>query len=283
MPYSPGGGFDREARWIAAHLPSLLPKKVTMIVENNPGAGGRTGITKIYKSKPDGYTLGTLGFPALLVTQLLEAAEYDPMKFVYLGDRGPNPFCLAVTADSPYNSLEDLQKADKELRIGVVGVGGTDWFVSKVAIAELKIPAVFIGGYSGASGVTTATLRGELDIHIRVVSSLTPFFESGDFKPIFMINTERNEAIPDTPTTMELGYERISKLYSRRPIIAPPGTHKEITDILENALQTIWQDKEYIKWAETNNEIVKPISGKEMMNEIINTQETIEKYREILK
>ena len=58
VPYAPGGGFDAWSRQIALTMQKYLPKGINVVVKNVTGAGGRTGSIGLYRSNPDGYTIG---------------------------------------------------------------------------------------------------------------------------------------------------------------------------------------------------------------------------------
>lgn len=55
VPFTPGGGNDISARFIAQQLTQSF--KQSVIVENRPGAGSTVGTDMVAKSPPDGYTL----------------------------------------------------------------------------------------------------------------------------------------------------------------------------------------------------------------------------------
>ena len=55
VPLAAGGSTDTIARIIAEGMRAHLGQPV--IVENSPGAGGTTGVIRVARSAPDGYTV----------------------------------------------------------------------------------------------------------------------------------------------------------------------------------------------------------------------------------
>ncbi|MEX2598582.1 MAG: hypothetical protein WD533_02890, partial [Dehalococcoidia bacterium] len=58
--FSPGGGYDIQARILSQILPQYLPGNPTMVVENLPGAGGLRGKQTAFTADPDGLTIGIM-------------------------------------------------------------------------------------------------------------------------------------------------------------------------------------------------------------------------------
>ena len=54
----PGGGFDAYARLIGKYLKKNLAAD-NVIIRNTPGAGHLVGAITLFRSKPDGLTIGT--------------------------------------------------------------------------------------------------------------------------------------------------------------------------------------------------------------------------------
>lgn len=264
-------------------MPKHLPKEVPIVIKNTPGAGGRTGTNALYRSKPDGYTIGILNIQGLIVSEMVMETKYDLSKFVYLGRVATDTYLAVVPKDSPYRSLGDLQKAEKPLRLGLTGKGSSAWVVNTIACSVMEIPTAPVTGYPGTSDIIAGALRGELDIIIRPVSTELPYIESGDFVPIFVIAHERNESVPDVPTVKELGYPEIAGLGLPRFVAAPPGTPKEIADILEKALQDTLHDESFIAWAETAKHHLAPLAGEQAKAMLLELRKPLEKYKEILK
>jgi len=264
-------------------MPKYLPKEVSIVIKNTPGAGGRTGTNALYRSKPDGYTIGILNIQGLIVSEMVMETKYDLSKFVYLGRVATDTYLAVVPKDSPYRSVEDLQKAEKPLRLGLTGKGSSAWVVNTIACSVMEIPTAPVTGYPGTADIIAGALRGELDIIMRPVSTELPYIESGDFVPIFVIAHERDESVPDVPTVKELGYPEIAGLGLPRFIAAPPGTPKEIADILEKALQDTLHDESFIAWAETAKHHLAPLTGEQAEAMLLELRKPLEKYKEILE
>ena len=86
VPYGPGGGFDIYARAVAKAMENHLPKSARVIVRNIPGAGSVNGIATMYRSAPDGYTMGIVDLPGAVAPQIMgEQLPYDLDKATWLG------------------------------------------------------------------------------------------------------------------------------------------------------------------------------------------------------
>jgi tripartite-type tricarboxylate transporter receptor subunit TctC len=72
-----GGGYDTYARMLAPYLREQL--KTTVIVENQPGAGGLSALNRLYAAPPDGLQLMLISGIASTLSQLVEQGEvrYD--------------------------------------------------------------------------------------------------------------------------------------------------------------------------------------------------------------
>src|SRR5580692_8964220 len=82
IPYAPGGGFDVYVRVIAPVMEKYLPNKVTIVPINVAAGAGSRGVTQLYRSKPDGYTVGILNIPGMFILQQQQGAgAYDLSKF----------------------------------------------------------------------------------------------------------------------------------------------------------------------------------------------------------
>ena len=78
VPFPPGGPTDVAARLVVQSLSTSLGQSV--IIENMPGAGGRTGSKVVAGAAPDGYTLLLGGTNLNAITPALyKNLDYDPV------------------------------------------------------------------------------------------------------------------------------------------------------------------------------------------------------------
>ena len=105
-PFSPGGGTDFIARFIAQKLTERLGQSV--IVDNRPGAGGNLGAELAVKAAPDGYTLLLVAGsytvnPSLYKLSFDSANDITPIVQLSQG-----PFVVAVHPSVPVKTLQEL-------------------------------------------------------------------------------------------------------------------------------------------------------------------------------
>ena len=108
VAFSPGGKTDTQARGIIPYVEKYLG--VRFVIQNFPGAGGRIGYTKLFKAKPDGYTIGLFPLPAVILGEHLASVEYKTKEFtpIFACFVGPQ---ILVVAENTYKSLDELIKA----------------------------------------------------------------------------------------------------------------------------------------------------------------------------
>ena len=86
--YGPGGGYDVYARLIAPAIGRALG--ATVIVENQPGAGGMVALNRMYAAQPDGLSFMIVNGTGAGLSQLMELSgvRYDLSKVGHLGKIG---------------------------------------------------------------------------------------------------------------------------------------------------------------------------------------------------
>ena len=104
---TPGSTVDLVARHLADRMQAALGQSVVIV--NQPGAGGIVGAQTIAQSQRDGYTLGFYGNTAVIVPHLQKSLSFDPFKDITtVAIVGNIPFVGVVPRDSPYRDLARL-------------------------------------------------------------------------------------------------------------------------------------------------------------------------------
>ena len=125
--FTAGGIIDLWARLYTQHLGKYIPGNPDLIVQNVAGGGSMIAANQLYNvAKPDGLTLAMIS-SGLYFDQLMGVKEvqFDWAKFCWIGSPVRNFEVLTMRADTPYRSIEDIQKAPQPPRCGTTGTGAT--------------------------------------------------------------------------------------------------------------------------------------------------------------
>ena len=143
IPFGPGGLTDIFWRSTSDFIANNI--KGTLVLVNKPGGGGVVGTSFVANAKPDGYTLVSANSDPLSISPVFTPnVPYDPEKdFTYIAKLAVFAFTIAVRADSPFKTLEELvafAKANpKKLKAAVMGVGSTPHTILEVFNRDAKI------------------------------------------------------------------------------------------------------------------------------------------------
>lgn len=263
VPYAAGGGFDIYARAIAEFLPDHLPTDVDVIVENVTGAGGRTGANTTYRADADGYTFGMWNIPGFAVAQLIMDVEYDVQEVSWVGRVAPQPYLLIVSADSEYQSWEDLRDEDT-IQISATGAGATGTIVNFIGAKELGINAEVITGYEGSPAAIEAVVLGDVDARMSNYSDLVGPVQDGDVRPLLATGAEPPEFASDVPTVGDIGEGHLSDLLQVQFMFGgPPEIDDSQLEVIEDAFLQAMESEDMAEWAEDSDMPVNPVGRAE--------------------
>jgi tripartite-type tricarboxylate transporter receptor subunit TctC len=248
LPFPPGGAFDIVGRPWADKVRATLG---TVIVENQPGAGGSVAAAAVAHARPDGYTI-FLGASSIHLTELIlrEHPLIDPMKELdTISMLAMTAFAIEVNPSVPAHSLTELVAFVKanpgKLSYGSPGAGtlahlAGELFKSLTGITDLPhVP------YRGAGPALADLIGGQIPMIISAMTSqVLEFHRAGKLRLLATTNPSRFPIAPEIPTAVESG---VPGLVAQQALglFAPGGTPKEIVAQIAEANRVALADKTY--------------------------------------
>jgi len=267
--YAAGGSVDINIRTIAPFLEKIL--KVPVVIDNRPGAGGAIAWTNVAKAKADGYTLGSVNYPAIAGITVSGGLPFDPLeKFAFLGNIIYEPNVIAVAKSSPYKSLAEMIKYLKDnpsgLSYGSSGMASLDGLISLAvgSSAGVKFRSV---NFEGDSAALVALLGGHIDAMGMAVSIAAPLVQSGEIRVVGVGGSERAPQLPDVPTFAEQGFPLAVNAASRG-LITQADVDPAIIAKLRDAIKTASSDPEYIATAKKMSQAIGYMSPETVRSDI---------------
>jgi len=247
VPYGAGGGTDGMARALAQRMEKELG--VPVVVKNEKGSGGRRGSITLYKSKPDGYTIGFAHFLTLLYDETLGKKKnpIDYNKFTVVQNVYQTAFYIYVNKKSPFKSIVDFKNAGRPIKFGATGVGSPSWLVPQAVGSDIGFPVTYVTGFKNLAEAALAVARGDVDAAVASFKHIRGVLD--DIRVLVYLSTQKAYKMPDVQTIQEAGYERLASLTVPWAIAAPPGAPEPRLEVIRSALRKIQNSKEFQNWA----------------------------------
>lgn len=272
VSFGAGGGYDQIARLLAPALEEELG--ATVVVENQPGAGGLLAMNSLLTSEPDGLRFGFFTGQGITGAVLggAEGADFNLLDFTFLGRVAADRRVLVTGGSSPLQTIDDVLAAGG-LRYATAGPGASDYIDATVLSPVLELETEIITGYEGSEETELAAVRGDVDLASGTVGSRSGAIDAGDLRALLALGSEPLEDYPDVPTLtdLELSEENleIAEAYDAlqemgRMLWAPPGVPEECAAELEDAFATVLADPEVVGQMEAADQEIDFASGEEM-------------------
>jgi tripartite-type tricarboxylate transporter receptor subunit TctC len=207
VPFSPGGGNDIAARFVAVRLTEGFNQSA--VVDNRPGAGSTLGTDLVAKSVPDGYTL-LVTHNAIAINQTLYSKlPYDTTRdLTQVAIIGTTTNTLVVNPGVPVKTTKELIALAKAkpgvLNYASTGGGGTSHLAMEYFRIETGTNLVHIP-YKGTAPGLTDVVANQVQVMISALPGTVPFINSKRVVALATTGKKRSAFLPDLPTLAESG------------------------------------------------------------------------------
>jgi tripartite-type tricarboxylate transporter receptor subunit TctC len=245
VPFPAGGPTDLLARQVSQRLSAVLGQGV--IVENEAGAGGRTGTQAVARANPDGTTLLLGGTNSnAMASALYKSLSYDPIKdFVAVAAIATDSNALVIVPTVPANTIAELvsyAKANPGKLVSGAAVGIFPHFALELLKVRTQIDMIFVP-YKGGAPAVIDLLGGQIQVGMSAKSVLLPHIRAGKLRPLAVTSFSRWPELPDVPTMRESGFAGYpSEIWFG--LLAPAATPAAVVNRLNAAVNQSLQSAE---------------------------------------
>jgi tripartite-type tricarboxylate transporter receptor subunit TctC len=236
VPFGAGSSVDIIGRIVLDPLSRALNQSI--VVENRSGAGGTIGCAFVSKSDPDGYTLLVNASAHTVVPAVYPHLSYDPSAdFAACAMFGVVPNVLLVAPSKGIKSAKELVERARngELTFSSAGVGSSTHWAAERFLLSAGVKATHVPFNSGPAALSEV-MTGRIDFCFIGISSSKPFITDGKLLPLAVSALKRSPALPDVPTTIELGFADSNYTFWNG-LLAPAKTPRHIIERLYTEVQ----------------------------------------------
>lgn len=218
----------------------------TIYIENTIGSGGMNAASLVIRTGTDGYTF----FISNSATNAIGVSLYRNLSFNPQTDLVPVALmatmhnALAVKADSPFQTVEDLTRYIKanpdKAMYASAGAGTSSHLAGALFAQKIGAPMVHVP-YRGTGPTVIGLLRGEILCSINNIPIFMPSVQDRSLRFLAVASRNRLAELPDVPTFAEAGIDGLEVL-SWYGISAARGTDAAVIDRLSTEVTEAVRD-----------------------------------------
>jgi len=199
VPFAPGAANDIVGRIVLEQVSKQVGQPI--VVENRPGAGGTIGVTAVAKAQSNGYTILT-------------------------------PTVLVAAPSKGFKTVTDLIAAAKAkpgaMNFASAGIGSVSHLAAERFRLSAGIEAQHIP-FRGPNEAFTELMAGRIDFYFLPLAPALPLVKEGQLVALAVSTDRRAAALPDVPTTTELGFKDSTYLFWTG-LFVPAKTPRDVID-----------------------------------------------------
>jgi tripartite-type tricarboxylate transporter receptor subunit TctC len=237
VPLTAGSAIDIVARLVFEKVSEQIGQ--TVVIENRSGASQTLGAGAVAKAEPDGYTILVAGSALAVVPSTIANLSFNvESELTAVASLANVPLVLVVHPGKGYKMIHDFVAAAKA-RPGAFTYGsGGRGDATHLAAERFRLAAAFDGLYvpfRGSPEVLTEVMAGRLDFYMAPAAPAMPLIAGGKVQALAVASARRGAALPDIPTTTELGFAN-SDYEFWVGAFAPAATPRALVDRLNQEI-----------------------------------------------
>jgi tripartite-type tricarboxylate transporter receptor subunit TctC len=271
--FSPGGGYDINARGLARHLAAHIPGNPSIIVQNQPGAGSLTAVRSLDVTAPKDGTVMAIFNPGLVTQSIVQPdkVKLDFRKFSWIGVVTPDFRVCYGYGPKGVKSWDDMMHR-KEFVLGSTARGSGNYINGATLREVFHAPIKQILGFPGSAEQRLAIERGELDGDCGSYSSIpVEWIRDGLAHNFVRFAEERPPEIPETVAyigsfaTTDEQRQILDVLDASdevgRPFVMSKQVPPDRVAIVRKAFNETMQDKDFLADMAKQQMPVNPLTG----------------------
>lgn len=270
VPVAPGGVHDLVIRALQPRLSQELGQRI--IVVNRPGADWAVGTMAAKQSPNDGYTWVMASIPTT-ANAVLKKVGYDPVKdFTAVANLGAASGVMLVPSELGVKTLADFVKLararPKQIAFGNAAVGSLGHIITALLESIEKIELNTITYSGGQSQMLPDLLSNRVNFAVLSPIVAMPYIQAGKLVPLAIAQPQRSPLMPNVPTTVELGYPRLT-IQAWSGVLMPAGAPAAIVKRANAALHAAAADPEVAAALQRQGIMIAPPSAPEAVAKMI--------------
>ncbi len=270
IPYAPGGTTDIVGRRMGQRLSEVLGQPV--VIDNRTGANTVIGAETVARSAADGHTLlFTNDATFVLNPVLFPTLSYNVQRdFVPVASVTYVALALVVNGNTPANDMKELvayAKSRNDLGYASFGAGSQPHLMGEMFKKLTGADLVHVP-YKGAGPAVVDVMGGQVLFTFPAFPTIQGHIASGKLKVLAVSGDKRVALSPNVPTFTEAGFKDMD-IGAWYGFLAPTGTSSSVVATLNEAVNTILADRDFVEKNMTNQGMVPMASTPEQMGELI--------------
>jgi tripartite-type tricarboxylate transporter receptor subunit TctC len=273
--FSPGGGYDLNARTVARHLGKHIPGNPNVIVQNMPGAGSITSVRFLDATAAKDGTILTVFNPGLVTQSIVEPEKstLDFRKYSWIGVVTTDFRVCYGFGPNGVKTWDDMMKR-REFVLGGTAKGSGNYVNGATLRQVFNAPVRQILGFPGSAEQRIAIERGELDGDCGAYSSIPlEWVRDNKAHPFVRFSEKRSSDIPEsaifinTFATSDEQRQLLDFLNAAdevgRPFIMSRQAPAERVAIMRQAYDATMKDPAFVADMEKQQLPLNPMTGSE--------------------